>query len=176
MKPPWNSASAATAGQASVTAVAYWGSRDIQYSSAVLCPAGGALCRLDMSAEVERLLKHLGQCLIVSQPFRVPGFGFEWLELANHRRLTPSLLADLEGPAGSILLPQSFTATLCLRVPYLRSGELAEHVRLLYNGAWWRLPTASAVSAEQASVAATALWGLLKLQSANAAVCPAGGW
>ncbi|KAI3719197.1 hypothetical protein L6452_20092 [Arctium lappa] len=67
------------------------------------------------------------------QPMRVPAFSFAWLELVSHKDFMPKILTA-NGQKGWPYFERLLIDLLQFMEPFLRTGELAEPVRVLYIG------------------------------------------
>jgi len=80
-----------------------------------------------------QVLATFANMLHITNPSRVPGFAFAWLELLSHRALTPELLA-VSMQRGWMLVHRLLMHALRFMYPYLRRGELNDGLRLFYKG------------------------------------------
>ncbi|KIY96495.1 CCR4-NOT transcription complex subunit 1 [Monoraphidium neglectum] len=85
-----------------------------------------------------RLVRLIGEALLLLAPSRVPGFAFAYLELLAHRAIMPRLLGAPAAAAGPLALGDLYEALLLgllgFLEPALRAAELTDPLRALYKG------------------------------------------
>jgi CCR4-NOT transcription complex subunit 1 len=85
-----------------------------------------------------RLVRLIGEALLLLAPPRVPGFAFAYLELLAHRALMPRLLGAPPAAAGPLGLGDLYESLLLgllgFLEPALRAAELTDPLRALYKG------------------------------------------
>jgi CCR4-NOT transcription complex subunit 1 len=85
-----------------------------------------------------RLVRHIGEALLLLAPPRVPGFAFAYLELLAHRAIMPRLLGAPPAAAGPLGLGDLYESLLLgllgFLEPALRVAELTDPLRALYKG------------------------------------------
>ena len=80
------------------------------------------------------VLSVFGSALHVVQPCVVPGFAFAWLELVSHRMFLSNLML-LKDRKGWALAHQLFIDLFLFLEPHLRTAEMTDAIKHLYNGA-----------------------------------------
>jgi CCR4-NOT transcription complex subunit 1 len=106
----------------------------------VPAPATGADATPEREKEITdtisfnaQVLATFANVLHLTQPARVPGFAFAWLELVSHRLFLPALLA-VPARRGWPLLHRLMVHILRFLYPFTRRGEMNEGLRLLHKG------------------------------------------
>jgi CCR4-NOT transcription complex subunit 1 len=100
----------------------------------------------------------------LTQPARVPGFAFAWLELVSHRLFLPALLA-VPLQRGWPLVHRLLVHVLRFLFPFTRRGELNDGLRLLHKGV---LRLLFVLHADAPDFLADYAWTLLELLPVHA--------
>ncbi len=79
------------------------------------------------------ILSVFGSAFHVVQPCVVPGFAFAWLELISHRMFISNLML-VESNKGWALAHQLLIDMLIFLEPHLRSADMTDAIKHLYNG------------------------------------------